>query len=291
MFDERPAGVTRVDRSARLDREGQDHAVALRLLPVQCADETLGEARAEPQRVADRHRDVADAELVGVRERRRMKPRAVHPDHREVVLDERPHELAREVLARRGRDAEGLRGADHMVVRDDVALRVEDDAGAEALARLDLHDRRRHLAVDVCERVLKSGRGRNRRGRARRSLARGKARSNGHEGRDDENRKGNPESFHATFYPGIPRQILRIRLDASSEPEPSTAAKGVVVGWAEPPAGSTVTATTEPRFTAPVIGTNVVPGPPAKRPAGAGAFEPADHPGLVGLPGRRRSRR
>ena len=42
------------------------------------------------------------------------------------------------------------------------------------------------------------------------------------------------------------------------------------MGASEPPAGSTVTATTEPFLTLPSIGTNVVP-PPRNWPAGTGA--------------------
>ena len=58
-----------------------------------------------------------------------------------------------------------------------------------------------------------------------------------------------------------------------------------MVGWAEPPAGSTVTATTAPFFTLPWIGTNVEP-PPREEAGGHGRALAADHPRLVGLPGR-----
>ena len=44
---------------------------------------------------------------------------------------------------------------------------------------------------------------------------------------------------------------------------------GFVVGLAEPPAGSTVTATTAPLGTVRAIGTTVAPRPPRKSPAGS----------------------
>ena len=89
---------------------------------------------------------------VRVGELRRAQTGAVDLDHGEVVGREGPDERALQLRARRGRDGEGLRAADDVVVRDDVALRVEDDAGAEPLARLDLDDRRGDLGVDAMRR-------------------------------------------------------------------------------------------------------------------------------------------
>ena len=55
---------------------------------------------AEPERVADRHGDVADPDRVRVGELRRAQAGAVDLDHGEVVGREGPDERALELLAR-----------------------------------------------------------------------------------------------------------------------------------------------------------------------------------------------
>ena len=71
--DECAARVAGVDRCARLDRGGEDDTVPFRLVAVEGADDAFGEARLKAERVADRHRDVADAEIVRVGEARRVQ--------------------------------------------------------------------------------------------------------------------------------------------------------------------------------------------------------------------------
>src|SRR4029079_9694509 len=61
-IDERPAGVARVDGGARLDRRLERDAVALGDLAADGGDDALGDARGEAERIADRDREVADAD-------------------------------------------------------------------------------------------------------------------------------------------------------------------------------------------------------------------------------------
>ena len=82
------------------------------------------------------------------RERRRYQMRTGDMDDGEVVGCEPADELGA-VGVRSGGDRErpGVTRADHVVVRDDVAVRVEDDARAEPRGGLDLDDRRRELGA------------------------------------------------------------------------------------------------------------------------------------------------
>jgi hypothetical protein len=61
--DERPAGVAGVDIGTRLDHRRQRDVVGLLHRLAEGADDSVGDARLQSQRVADRDRDVADLEL------------------------------------------------------------------------------------------------------------------------------------------------------------------------------------------------------------------------------------
>jgi hypothetical protein len=93
------------------------------------AETIVGDARPQPERVADREREVADLDLGRVGECRRARLRVAQPDHGEVVLGVGAHERGALLRAARKRDLELLRVADDVSVRDDVAVSVEDDAG------------------------------------------------------------------------------------------------------------------------------------------------------------------
>ena len=149
---ERAARVARVDRGARLDHERQRDAVSLRDARAERADDAVGHARAEPQRVADRDREVADGELARVRERRRRELRSRDAHDGEVVRREAADERGA-VGVRTGRDGVRAAAGDDMVVRDHVAVRVEHDSRAEPVGALDLHDGRREPVHDVRDRA------------------------------------------------------------------------------------------------------------------------------------------
>ena len=102
--------------------------------------------------------------------------------------------------------------SDDVVVGDDVALRVEHDPGAEAVARLDLDDRRGHALEHVDEGRLQLGRGRGRGGAAP-SSRRGWRQSRRHRRRTTRRRamtKRNLESIHAALLPIETEVTLRI---------------------------------------------------------------------------------
>ena len=87
-----------------------------------------------------------------------LETRAVDLDHGEVVAGKAPTSVPLRLLARRGRDGEGLRGADDMVVRDDVALESKTmPEPRPSLVWICTTDGET-LLVDVDERVLEGGR-------------------------------------------------------------------------------------------------------------------------------------
>ena len=75
--DEGAAAVAGVDRGAGLDGVGQGVAGGLADLAAEGADDALGHARLEPERIAHGQDEVADRELGGVAEGRRGQARAV----------------------------------------------------------------------------------------------------------------------------------------------------------------------------------------------------------------------
>jgi hypothetical protein len=165
--DERAAAVAGVDGRAGLDRRADRDAVrALADRPAERADDSLGDARAQTERVAERHHDVPDIELGRVADRHRLQPGRVGADDREVTGDPAPDERRGHLLAGGESDREPLRALDDVRIGDDVAVTVEHDAGAEPAARRDLHHRRRHLVHHaVIGRLQRDGRIARRRGR------------------------------------------------------------------------------------------------------------------------------
>ena len=98
------------------------------------ADDALSHAAFELERVADGDDELADPDLVGVAERRRhqLVGRDVGPDDGEVVARVRAHDSSARRGAVRQDDVQHVEAVDHVVVREDVAVLVDDDAGADA---------------------------------------------------------------------------------------------------------------------------------------------------------------
>ena len=96
------------------------------------ADDAHRHGLADAERVADREHDVADADLVGVAERQRLQVGAVDLQHRQVARLVGADDLRLEGAAVGQFDADLLGAVDHVVVGEDVAVRPDDDAGAEA---------------------------------------------------------------------------------------------------------------------------------------------------------------
>ena len=136
VVDERAAGVARVDGGVGLHELDARVTVAERA--VEGADNAARHAALElkAHRVADGDGRLADDNLVGVRKRCRRQVFGVDLDDGEVRDLIRADDLALEATAIGQRDDELLGAVDDVVVRDDVAVTLEDDARADAL-RLD----------------------------------------------------------------------------------------------------------------------------------------------------------
>jgi len=83
--DQGPAGVARVDRGAGLDHVGQRDPVLLVHGAPEGADDPLGDAGLQPQRVADGQGHIPDLQLGGVGEAGRVQPTGVDVQHGQVV--------------------------------------------------------------------------------------------------------------------------------------------------------------------------------------------------------------
>jgi hypothetical protein len=110
------------------------------------ADNAVGHAGAQAQRVADRQRALADVQLRRVGEPRGLEAGVGGADDGEVVGGEgttQRRAVPRPVLRR---DGERPGSGNDVRGRDDVSIAVEHDSGPELARALDLHDRRqRHL--------------------------------------------------------------------------------------------------------------------------------------------------
>src|SRR5439155_7551445 len=86
-------------------------------------------------RLPDRPHRLADLELVGVRELGRLEVFPVDLDDRDIRLIVSAGDGAAEDAAVREGHDDLARSVDHVMRREDVALGVEEDSGAEAAPR------------------------------------------------------------------------------------------------------------------------------------------------------------
>src|SRR5690606_12430809 len=127
--DERPARVAAIDRGIRLDEVVVGAGVYV-ALPRR--DDPGGNGPAEPERIADRDHPVADARLGRVAElQERQRLLRLHLEQGDVgfrvTSDERRGQ--RRLVMEADEDLVGV--LDDMVVGDDVAVRVDHEAGTE----------------------------------------------------------------------------------------------------------------------------------------------------------------
>ena len=151
---ERPAGVARVDPRVGLqvilDRV---HAEAPATLG---ADDAGRDGRAEAERRADRDDPLADLRRVAVAEARRHEVFRGDAEHREIGRRIAPDELRREEATVREPHVDRQRVLDDVVVRQDSAVRREDDARAHPAldgdARIEPAEPRKHRRLLVARR-------------------------------------------------------------------------------------------------------------------------------------------
>ena len=130
--EQRAARVAVVDRGVGLDRVVDREAVRRLHLPVQGADDAARDGLLEPEGAADRDHAVADLHAARVAERERVKKRLrrVDLDHGEIGRRVGADDRRLVGVAVPEPDRHRLRAVDDVVVRDDVAVRVDDEARA-----------------------------------------------------------------------------------------------------------------------------------------------------------------
>ena len=108
-------------------------------LPLQRADDAGGDRPVLAERVADRDDRVADLHEVRVRRATSgvsARDASLHLEHGDVGGGIAADDRRRQPLVVREADLDAARALDDVVVRDDVAGLVDDEAGAERLLRL-----------------------------------------------------------------------------------------------------------------------------------------------------------
>ena len=143
-IDQRAAAVARIDGRVGLD---VDHRVFRRQLARDGADDAERDRRVEAERAAEREHQLARPQRVGVAEGERRQRLGLDLDHRQIglVIDRddlradraaAPAEDGASGLAARRRkrqlDLDARRVLDHVRVGHDVAVGIDDDAGAAA---------------------------------------------------------------------------------------------------------------------------------------------------------------
>ena len=108
---------------------------------MQPRDDARRDGVLEPQRAAHRDRRLADFRK-SVFELRRRQAFPLHLKDGEVGLRVGRHERRRDLLTRGQHDREVRRAGDHVIVRDDAAVFIPDDAAAATFAGKHRHHRR-----------------------------------------------------------------------------------------------------------------------------------------------------
>mmetsp|Transcript_9361 Transcript_9361/g.24035 ORF Transcript_9361/g.24035 Transcript_9361/m.24035 type:complete len:243 (+) Transcript_9361:2691-3419(+) len=141
---QRPAGVSRVDGSVRLDDAADGSPCHALDVPAHAGHDATRQRLVQPERVAYRVNLLAHAEAVGTSNAQRNKTTArsfstgLDAEYREILVGLSPDEVC--FVGRRGGvrhgDPGALGPADDMEVRHDVAVAVPQEARARALRDL-----------------------------------------------------------------------------------------------------------------------------------------------------------
>ncbi len=172
--EQRAARVPRVDRRVGLDgvadrppRDRLDRAV-------HATDDADRQGAVAVERVPDSERRFADADRVGVAQFERFDvARQVDRHQRQVAPRVGAADLAVDGVVAGEGHLDGGRPGHDMVVREDVALVVDEEAGAAAAVGIDADDRGARRVVDVRDARIAGRRGHCSRGRRRRGGRRG----------------------------------------------------------------------------------------------------------------------
>ena len=128
--DERAAGIAEIDGGVGLNeifeiRDAEPAASG-------GADDALRHRLTQSKRIADREHDVAGAHLVGSAHRHHRRVGHVHAQDGQVRIGVGADDGRRRDATVGKLDADLVRPLDDVMVRDEVAVAVDDDAGAEA---------------------------------------------------------------------------------------------------------------------------------------------------------------
>ena len=131
-IQQRPARIAGIDRGVGLDHVRDLAAAAGRQPALERADDAAGQRLVEPERVADRKRRLADLEFARTAQRHRRGQLAGVPDpqHREVVVGRDANDLGLRHLPRGKTNRDLAAVLHHVIVGDDMAGIVPDEAGA-----------------------------------------------------------------------------------------------------------------------------------------------------------------
>ena len=135
--DQRAAGVAGIDRGVGLDEELIVGDADLRARHRR--DDAVGHGLADAERIADRQHHVADLQIVGIAEvdhREALLAVVLDAQHREIGARVLEHDIDRELALVGERDLHLVGAVDDVIVGDDQAGRIDDDAGAERLLGL-----------------------------------------------------------------------------------------------------------------------------------------------------------
>ena len=134
IVDQRAAGIARINR-----RIGLNEILIIfdaQIAAVHGADDSHGDGLADAERIANRQSIVAHLHLGGITDGDGGEIAAFDLQHGDVRLGIGAHDLGLQLALVGERDADVRGAVDDVVVRQDVAVRADDDAGAEAVFAL-----------------------------------------------------------------------------------------------------------------------------------------------------------
>ena len=134
IVHQRAAGIAGVNRRIGLDKIFV--IFDTQISAVHGADDSHGDGLADAKRIADGQSIVAHLHLGGITDRDGGESASVHLQHGNVRLGIGSHDLGLQLAFVGERDANVGGAVDDVVVRQNVAVRAHDDAGAEAVFAL-----------------------------------------------------------------------------------------------------------------------------------------------------------
>jgi hypothetical protein len=152
-IDQRPAGVTRIQRGIGLNDIFDQPAGLPTQRAADRADDAGRHGVMKAVWIPNRNRDLPNANRARVGQRRESQRRALDADshYRKIGMRVAADQVRACGSAIRQDRLEAARPADHVIVCEDQAVRAEDDTRAAAAIGVDAHDRRRNEIDGTCD--------------------------------------------------------------------------------------------------------------------------------------------